>query len=87
MGMMLAPQFAVTDVALEETEVIFIFVLIVVAVMTAAYIRRLRSELNRHRRKLDEQSHFNEKLNATVDRILQIEQEGSIDSNRRKNQK
>jgi predicted Holliday junction resolvase-like endonuclease len=76
--------FAITDLPLEEAEIVFIVALIAATTLAVAYVRKLHAELHRHKRQLEEQAKFNDKLNETVDRMLKIDESDGIDSNRRK---
>ncbi len=74
---------AVSDVGLEELEMLVISVLAVLAVWFGLYIKRLRDEVRRHKDELDEQQNLNQKLNQVVDRVLKIDADGTIDSERK----
>lgn len=74
--------FAIADLPLEITELLFLFVLAAVAPITARYIVRLHTALDKLKKELDDQSRFTARLNQVVDRMLKIDDHGDIDSNR-----
>lgn len=74
--------FAIVDLPLEEAEIGFIALLVIAAMVSGSYFRKLQSELRQQKKQLYDQTEFNRKLNVTVDRLLKIDNAGEIDSNR-----
>ena len=74
--------FAIADLPLEEAEIGFIALLVIAAMVGGSYFRKLQSELRQQKKQLNDQTEFNRKLNATVERLLKIDNAGKIDSNR-----
>lgn len=79
--------FAITNGQLQTEDFTLLAILGAAIAIIGAYVRKLHSDLRRTRQLLEEQSRLNSKLNETVERILKIDQDGAIDSNRRKRSK
>jgi hypothetical protein len=81
---MTIPLLAITDMPLEETEILLIVALCLVMLLSARVISHLRGEMNIQRDKLREQAELNAKLEQTMERVLRIDAEGGIDGTRNK---
>jgi hypothetical protein len=79
--------FAITNGQFQTDDLVWLGILTAAVVVMAGYVRKVRDDLRRTRKLLEDQAKFNAKLNETVEHILRIDREGQIDSHRRSHKK
>ena len=72
----------IVGLPLGEAEIGFMTALVIAAMVSVSYFRKLHFELYQQQKQLYDQTEFTRTLNAAVDRLLKIDNAGEIDSNR-----
>jgi len=74
-------DFAITNLEVQEGDLVLLGIISAAISMVAAYVRKLHQDLRRAQTLLENQIDLNRKLDHTLNRLLRIDQDGGIDSN------